>query len=448
MSNFLFKKSLGVVVLTCFIGVHAFFIVPYVVEAQAAPQQDYGEDAPPRDRQVPQQNSSEEPAEKTDLYSETPQEENPDRLGVNQTYTEEELRALQGDSQAEAAIKGVEKEKSAADSLTDQVAAQNAVQGVVTCSVGAMLANGLTSAFAAAAANIATEKTAEAVTALKEVPTNSKKANDDSRLITQKEVTMLKIFGFPILPGTDAIAYCLINTIIDYVAQSTIQWINSGFKGNPAFVDNPQQFFQDVADIEGGAFIEELTDGFMCEPFDINIQLGLLRHQLNTYGHKGYAGKCTLSEIVQNTEQFVNGDFNQGGWKGWFSLTQDPYNNPYEAYNNYKNVLDARVASRKNQLKIELDWGNGFLSFKDPETGKTTTPGKLIEARLNERLGSGERRIEMADEFDEIVTALVNQLVKVALNELLDERKEEDGGIQKYSPQNLNPLSPKNVLGS
>ena len=65
-----------------------------------------------------------------------------------------------------------------------------------------------------------------------------------------------------------------------------------------------------------------------------------------------------------------------------------------------------------------MDWGRGFLSFKDPETGEITSPGTIIEKQVNQRLGSGERRLEIADEFDEIVNALINQLIKIALSEV------------------------------
>ena len=70
---------------------------------------------------------------------------------------------------------------------------------------------------------------------------------------------------------------------------------------------------------------------------------------------------------------------------------------------------------------------DGWLNFKkcsdpnDPASCKTTTPGKLIESSLNQSLGMGKQRLIMADEFDEMITAVVNNLIRVALNKVLEE---------------------------
>ena len=44
--------------------------------------------------------------------------------------------------------------------------------------------------------------------------------------------------------------------------------------------------------------------------------------------------------------------------------------------------------------------------------GPTKTPGSVIESQLSNVLGSGLRQLELADEFDEMVGALVGQMVK------------------------------------
>jgi hypothetical protein len=112
------------------------------------------------------------------------------------------------------------------------------------------------------------------------------------------------------------------------------------------------------------------------------------------------------------------GGFN---WADWQQYTQDPYNNPYGATLGGQVQLDNRIAQSLGIQSKLLDWGGGFLSSKDPVTGDITSPGSTIEKQVNERLGSGQRRLEMADEFDEIVNALVNQLVKVAIDKMTQE---------------------------
>jgi hypothetical protein len=38
--------------------------------------------------------------------------------------------------------------------------------------------------------------------------------------------------------GTDAIGYCLVNAILDYLMQSMTTWVNNGFNGNPFYPEN------------------------------------------------------------------------------------------------------------------------------------------------------------------------------------------------------------------
>ena len=105
-------------------------------------------------------------------------------------------------------------------------------------------------------------------------------------------------------------------------------------------------------------------------------------------------------------------------WDDWMSYTQNPYNNPFGATIYGQIELNKRIASSLGIQSTLLDWGGGFFSSKDPKTGEIRTPGSVIEKQLNDRLGSGQRRLEIADEFDEVVNALVNQLIKIAISEV------------------------------
>jgi hypothetical protein len=232
----------------------------------------------------------------------------------------------------------------------------------------------------------------------------------------------------------DAIGYCLINGLITYFSQATINWINGGFEGSPAFVQNPTQLLKDIADQEAGGLIQELGGGFLCGDFKPQVQIALLENY--TQGNSAYRrrSQCTLSQVVKNVEAFKQ-DFNQGGWKGWFSLTQVPQNNSVGAYLMAEQELRTRVNKSQTRTSTELDWNSGFLSFKkcqtDAKTGKkrncqTTTPGKVVADQLTQTLDLPRERLVLADEFNEIVTALVNQLIKIALNEALTTEEDSE----------------------
>ncbi len=242
----------------------------------------------------------------------------------------------------------------------------------------------------------------------------------------------ITIFGIPV-PGTswDAIAGVIVRVIIDNIVQSTVTWINNGFEGNPAFVTDPEQYFTDIADGVAGDFIAGSDLNFLCSPFQAQIRIALQK-SITRPGRF----QCTLTEVVGNIDNFVN-DFSEGGWDGWFAMTQNNQNNPYGAYIDAKLELDSRVARAVGLKKEQLDWGSGFLSTSDcleyeqiggnsgseidtggSQTGECIrrgpikTPGVVIASQLENVLGTGIRQLELADDFDTLIGALVGQLLQ------------------------------------
>lgn len=306
-----------------------------------------------------------------------------------------------------------------------------------------------------------------------EVPTNDKKVRASTELtlqnvgqINRKETSVSAPTGsggivsgiakdmFP-APSLDALAFCIGNEMIHYITQSTIQWINSGFEGKPVFIENAGNFFEKAADQEAGQFIQDLFGGpggvDVCQPFRVQLAVDSIRSHTSTYQQRG---RCTLSAIKNNYNGFMN-NWNQGGLPGWFEIIQDQ-NNIYGARYQAQNALRSKVAQRQNTLKMELNWADGYRNFKHCTVPKradgscppgkeiTTTPGKIIESSINDRLGSSQKRLEVADEFDELVSALVNALVKTAINEVLTIGKDSgsSGGSNTGSNQNRDTTPP------
>jgi hypothetical protein len=210
----------------------------------------------------------------------------------------------------------------------------------------------------------------------------------------------------------DQFGWHVAKIVIQEMTQSIVNWINRGFEGDPGFITNPEAFLRHTGDVVAGEFIEEIGLGFLCDPFSIEIQAALL---LDHVGGSYLQHGCTLTDVVENFEGFVDdGDFSQGGWGGWFALTQNSNNNPYGSYLNSKAELGIRIQTSQGLILRELDWGSGFFSFKDGD-GNVTTPGVVIENQLENVLGSGVRQLELADEFNEIIGALVGQLAKQVL---------------------------------
>lgn len=254
---------------------------------------------------------------------------------------------------------------------------------------------------------------------------------------TQTQATAgASVMGVPVSISWDSVAYCFINTIITYIADSTIAWINSGFNGNPAFLRDPASYFKNLADMEAGAFVQTLAKDSLginaCQPIRIEVATGVA----GAYGRggAGSATQCTLSKIVQTQQgfnAFVSGQPGVATWNNFRDVTQNPQNNPNGLYLLSTDIIGLSVQQKSNTIKFDLTANGGFLSYRDCKdikvkdaSGKETTkkdcqvvtPGKTIADTASKMTGLGTDRLVLAQKFDQVVTALVAQLIKTALN--------------------------------
>jgi hypothetical protein len=265
----------------------------------------------------------------------------------------------------------------------------------------------------------------------------------------------------------DSIAYFAGRVLVRQISQSIVNWINSGFQGNPSFVQNFPKFMADTVDRTIGEFIFASDLKFLCDPFETNIRINL------GLAYSPFKDKinCTMSEVLQNIdgsmtgayEDFMNGDFiNGGGWDSWLDITTVPQNNQLGAMMIAQGELDARIGDIKLDKENELNWSGGLLSMKnctrtttdsngtetkeeyrgDPaffeKVGTTeindydtnfedgqysstldectvVTPGVWITGTGNKVLGMDLDRLGAADEINEIVGALANFVISKAM---------------------------------
>ena len=245
----------------------------------------------------------------------------------------------------------------------------------------------------------------------------------------------------------DAVAMRIAQLILDRIVSSTVKWAQSGFDGNPAYATNPEQYFADIGDGIAGQFIRGSDLGFLCSPFQANIRLSLAQEY-----YEPEPFQCTLTQVLDNTESAIEdfyNDFSQGGWGAWFSMTQNPTNNPYGAYLKAKIELDSQIASAVRLKREQLNWNQGFLSWQTckaknpplyidvpggPDTlpskqinpahvqGKAEgeciqyseikTPGSTIKAQLDKVLPSGLEKIVKVEHVEQLVEAFAVGVLK------------------------------------
>lgn len=221
----------------------------------------------------------------------------------------------------------------------------------------------------------------------------------------------------------DGIAYALINGIIENLIQSVTQWVASGFEGKPAFVENLSKFVGNFVDETVGDFIWESDAlNFVCSPFQLNIKMALDIQYGGLDGEGGADGwrnyqkaKCTLSGSIANMESATA---MSKGLDNWFNITMRENNNIYGAVGVARAGLSANVLGKTQTETTVLSFGDGFLSKKDPETGKIITPGQTIQQGIANTLNIPNERLAFADEINELIGALLTQLARGVLSEV------------------------------
>ncbi len=226
----------------------------------------------------------------------------------------------------------------------------------------------------------------------------------------------------------DGIGWMLAKQIISQMTASIVRWINSGFQGSPAFVQDLEGFLLNIGDQVIGQYISELGGplSFICSPFQLDIRIALATTYARTREGQPAAPACTLTGALANIENFMAGSFDDGGWDAWLQITSSPETlTPYGSLLTAQSEASIRIVNaQKNETKI-LDFGSGFLSSQICSavhgSGTTqnncfiSTPGKVIQEALTFQLSTGPRSLIEADEINEIIGALISQVAQQAI---------------------------------
>ncbi len=248
----------------------------------------------------------------------------------------------------------------------------------------------------------------------------------------------------------DPLSSVLKDAIIDNMIRDINNWAASGFQGSPVFLENPEQFGQNVADIATGAFIEEIggqltgDPDFFCKGitdlFVLDIKTRGRRSGLNRF-------RCTLDRVEQNIERFQN-NFANGGWQMLYKI-QEESNNPASFYINAGLEAERRQQAARQTFEQGAKATGGYLpnvtcskriGNRNPEEDPNFvgppdpakqgfckqytihTPAKAIGDRVAEMTGADLKSLYTKDEVSEIVTAFLKSAIRGAIVNLSEPR--------------------------
>jgi len=267
----------------------------------------------------------------------------------------------------------------------------------------------------------------------------------------------------------DPLAWAAAKAVIHSISQSTVNWINSGFEGSPAFETDLRRSLGQLQDSAANDFFRSLEKNTGIDA-DATFKQNITNYLVTSYykstdGSKSF-WETNLDKTTKDPKAFREGKMvGNGGWDGWFSMVMNQKNNTYGAVLSAEDEMNKSFESFRVQRLNELQWGKGFLAWKGSCIEKahdnsgtslstddnclkyeTKTPGTVIESQLENTLGSNIRQLEIADEIDEIVGALMSQLVSQVLSEsgLTGVSKPSAGGGRSYIDRAADPANNSN----
>lgn len=242
----------------------------------------------------------------------------------------------------------------------------------------------------------------------------------------------------------NGIAVTLARNQLTAMTKATMNWINTGFNGDPQFVRNVTSFTDSIAQEILEQELSKFKDPTLSDthPFGRDIA----RISINSYKVKNDFGSATASNLsnfipgsttaADATKTFAN-DFSSGGWDAWLALTTRTQNNPLGSMIvEGQHIADIKDSATQN-AKDEINRNGGYLDQKkcveyapqkadggDPRclVYETVTPGTTIKDKISTYVNSPERQLEMAktinDSLNALFTALINKFQTQGLSSL------------------------------
>ncbi len=219
-----------------------------------------------------------------------------------------------------------------------------------------------------------------------------------------------------------SIGRLIIKMLLQKVTVSTVNWINSGFNGKPAFIQNTGKFFGDIAKNEILQFGLEINNPELF-PFG----KAWLKDTARSFDNKFYDNaQYSLNRLIQNTTPDYSAvtfqqDFGRGGWNAWLAMTQYPQNNAFGFKVLADNEIQTRLAgteqSNAQNIRDALQAANGFLGDERCINPKGLTRQEDYEAKVRGKIDADGFIEGTCQEWQYVTPGkLVSEAATTALN--------------------------------
>ncbi len=194
----------------------------------------------------------------------------------------------------------------------------------------------------------------------------------------------------------NGIAITLARNQLTAMTKYTMNWVNSGFSGNPMYVQNINKLTNKISQDAINNGVLELTRTDKAYPYGASFSTAIINNNKSegalANGASNFLANMTstLSNFVTDPQSynftattpdkrtavqkakdsnasFAN-NFSLGGWNGWLGLTMNEANNPLGFSMQVSQYLSDQAEEKKAEIKNEVAQNNGFLSQKKCKT--------------------------------------------------------------------------------
>jgi hypothetical protein len=217
----------------------------------------------------------------------------------------------------------------------------------------------------------------------------------------------------------DPIVWYLKELMITRLTEAILGSINDGFLGGPMFETNPIRFFRNVADASFNTFLfdtnvlAQLPDAFR----DRVAESIYLDYYTPSYTAAGMGSESsTLDDATYALLAQGNIMETEGGILTLLEMSEDR-NNPAGIYFGLSSETGTRMSRVLSQESSLLNHGDGWHSNRcdagdaDAPNWYVCTPGTWIAQQMDDWSNSSLKQLQVADEFSEIMQALLSALV-------------------------------------
>jgi len=200
----------------------------------------------------------------------------------------------------------------------------------------------------------------------------------------------------------NGIAFTLAKNQLTSMTKYTMNWIGTGFSGDPMYVRDTNTFMAGIAE---DVILKELDslDNESAYPYSLDFKRSYIKKYIGTEANFYDTMKSSMSNYLKpgKTIEDFSTDFSAGGWNAYLGMMLNPQNNPLGNTMIMSQEIADRQTNEITNIKEELAQSGGIFNQKKCVTYAATTEEQAREAW--EELVWEEKDYPMYDGNDEVI---------------------------------------------